>query len=300
MGYEITVRHGSVNGVRKLGHNGDHSKKLCGHQYYCCCEEVACKKVKCTPPPAKKCCKGDCNPCKCPNPCQCKHDKKKHHEKPYSVCKTTKCQPCVNPCDPCDKPYRVGCYDGECCADDLCITPPDCLLDDKVYRTLFCILKECILHLDLDKTLAKLTKKVKKEGAESEDAIEVYEDLLDKSDLTAKKAQHALKTCTRVTITLPDGTVVLDTSLGDDNDVAKGFTEGELLANHNTRVAIMHAQELEGGVDAERKYSTTTGDHEKYVAIRLGTHLDSIGTARISAKDEHHKYGNEGCDEDED
>jgi hypothetical protein len=123
---------------------------------------------------------------------------------------------------------------------------------------------------------------------------------LDKSDLTAKKAQHALKTCTRVTITLPDGTVVLDTSL-DNNDACKGFEEGGLLPNHNTRVAIMHAQELEGGVDAERKYSTTTGEHEKYVAIRLGTHLDSIGTARISAVDSHRRgQREEECEEEED
>ena len=52
--------------------------------------------------------------------------------------------------------------------------------------------------------------------------------------------------------------------------------------NHNSRVAIFDAQEWPCGIGLERKLSTTTGVTETYVAIRLGTHLDSLGTARLS------------------
>jgi hypothetical protein len=37
-----------------------------------------------------------------------------------------------------------------------------------------------------------------------------------------------------------------------------------------------------GPVGVESKLSTTTGQLEIYVAIRLGQHLNSVGTARLS------------------
>jgi hypothetical protein len=93
----------------------------------------------------------------------------------------------------------------------------------------------------------------------------------------------------RLVITLPDGTVVLDTSKTDDpdNTMPSGNSFQHLQTktvneNHNTRVAIMAAQSFPCGVGLERKFSTTDGTIETYVAFRLGLYLDSIGTARIS------------------
>jgi len=93
----------------------------------------------------------------------------------------------------------------------------------------------------------------------------------------------------RVVVTLPDGTVVLDTSKTDDpgNTLAAGnsfqhFSNKTVNENHNTRVAILDAQEWPCGVGLETKLSTTTGQHEIYLAIRLGAQFDAIGTARLS------------------
>jgi hypothetical protein len=93
----------------------------------------------------------------------------------------------------------------------------------------------------------------------------------------------------RVVITVPDGTVVLDTAKPDDpnNTLPAGnsyqhFTAKTVNENHNSRVAIFDAQEWPCGVGIEAKFSTTTNTRQLYVAIRLGSHLDSNGTARIS------------------
>lgn len=93
----------------------------------------------------------------------------------------------------------------------------------------------------------------------------------------------------RLLIALPDGTVVLDTARTDDpnNTLAVGnsfahFQAKTVNENHNSRVAIMAAQMFPCGVGIESKLSTTTGRVESYLAIRMGNHLDSIGTARLS------------------
>jgi len=44
----------------------------------------------------------------------------------------------------------------------------------------------------------------------------------------------------------------------------------------------MAAQMFPCGVGIESKLSTTTGNVESYVAVRMGTHLDSLGMARLS------------------
>lgn len=86
----------------------------------------------------------------------------------------------------------------------------------------------------------------------------------------------------RVLITVPDGTVVLDTSKLNNtyaNYLAKAINE-----NHNSRVAILAAQEYQCGLGLERKLSTTDATIETYFALRAGSHLDSYGTLRISTK----------------
>jgi hypothetical protein len=86
----------------------------------------------------------------------------------------------------------------------------------------------------------------------------------------------------RVVITLPDGTVVLDTSRSDSVNTYANFIAKNVNENHNTRVAIFSAQQYPCGIGLESKFSTSTGNREHYVAIRLGDHLDSEGTVRGS------------------
>ncbi|MBA2304179.1 MAG: hypothetical protein H0W08_16320 [Acidobacteria bacterium] len=91
----------------------------------------------------------------------------------------------------------------------------------------------------------------------------------------------------RLVLTLPDGTVVVDTSHADGETPANAnsyahFQAKSINENHNTRVAIMAAQAYPCGLAIETKPSTSTGNVESYLAARLGPHLNSSGTARLS------------------
>jgi hypothetical protein len=95
----------------------------------------------------------------------------------------------------------------------------------------------------------------------------------------------------RLLVTLPDGTVVVDTSKEDDhlNTLEQGnsfkhFKDKTVNENHNTRIAILHSQLHVCGHGVETKLSTTDNTRESYVAIRLGAYLNNSGTARISLK----------------
>ena len=91
----------------------------------------------------------------------------------------------------------------------------------------------------------------------------------------------------RVVMTLPDGTVVLDTYRPDGDTPANAnsyahFRAKSINENLNTRVAIAAAQTYPCGIGIETRLSTTTGSYESHFAVRLGTHLSSVGTARLS------------------
>jgi len=86
----------------------------------------------------------------------------------------------------------------------------------------------------------------------------------------------------RVVVTLPDGTVVVDTGKG--NNTFANFQAKAINENHNSRVAIFTAQEYPCGLALERKFSSTDQTVETYFALRAGVHLDSYGTIRISTK----------------
>jgi hypothetical protein len=97
----------------------------------------------------------------------------------------------------------------------------------------------------------------------------------------------------RVLITLPDGTVVVDTSKPDDpadstpNEQANSFQhfkDKTVNENHNTRISILDAQLWPCGFGVERKFSTTDNAFEIYLAKRLGPYLNNEGTARLSIK----------------
>ena len=100
--------------------------------------------------------------------------------------------------------------------------------------------------------------------------------------LTHSQALAASITAGRVVITLPDGTTAVDTS--KNNNTYANFLAKAINENHNSRVAILAAQQYQCGLGLESKFSTTDGQLESYFAIRLGNHLDAYGTARISTK----------------
>ena len=98
-------------------------------------------------------------------------------------------------------------------------------------------------------------------------------------------------TTARLVITLPDGTVVVDTGKKDDpaNALPQGnsfnhFKSKTVNENHNSRIAILDSQLHVCGAGVESKFSTTDNKRESYVAIRLGNYLDNSGTARFSRK----------------
>jgi hypothetical protein len=113
-----------------------------------------------------------------------------------------------------------------------------------------------------------------------------YETLLNHANAVAA---DATLTSGRLVITLPDGTVMVDTSRADNtadptSNSYQHFLDKTINENHNSRVAIFTAQEYPCGIAVETKTSTTTGQVENYVGVRAGTHLDSLGTFRISQR----------------
>jgi hypothetical protein len=91
----------------------------------------------------------------------------------------------------------------------------------------------------------------------------------------------------RLVVTLPDGTVVLDTIRPDGDTPANAnsfahFQAKSINENLNTRVAIAAAQTYPCGIGIETRLSTTTGLFESHFSVRLGSHLSSRGTARLS------------------
>jgi hypothetical protein len=105
-----------------------------------------------------------------------------------------------------------------------------------------------------------------------------YAPLLAEANATAASTANG-----RVVITLPDGTVVVDTSRGAANTYAN-FVAKTINENHNSRIAILDAQLFECGIGVETRRSSTTGAVENYVARRLGAYLDNSGTARMSKR----------------
>ena len=90
----------------------------------------------------------------------------------------------------------------------------------------------------------------------------------------------------RLVVTLPDGTVVVDTVQPDGDFPANAnsyahFKARSINENHNTRVAIMAAQTFPCGIGIETR-PTVPGNAESHFAARLGAHLNSSGTARLS------------------
>jgi len=91
----------------------------------------------------------------------------------------------------------------------------------------------------------------------------------------------------RLVVTLPDGSVVVDTDLPDGETPANAnsyehFNARSINENDNTRVAVSAAQMFPCGIAIESKFNPASGLAEVHFAARLGPHLSSSGTARLS------------------
>jgi len=85
-------------------------------------------------------------------------------------------------------------------------------------------------------------------------------------------------------VTLPDGSVVYDTSKTNTATNARNKTINE---NHNTRQVILKAiLGPQGQYQYEGKYSTTNGAFESYIATCIGGDgVSSLGCVRLSLLD---------------
>jgi len=85
-------------------------------------------------------------------------------------------------------------------------------------------------------------------------------------------------------VTLPDGTVVYDSSKGTANTPTNARNK-IINENHNTRQVIMKAiLGPQGQYQYEGKYSTTNGDFESYIGTCLGGDgVTSLGCVRLSS-----------------
>ena len=159
--------------------------------------------------------------------------------------------------NPCEIPYMSS--DGK----QLNVYPKECVLNDKTWKYLYKAAKIAILHFKLHQILQKVHND------------KSYENLYLISQGIAAKING------RVVITLPDGHVVIDTCKGDGNTY-ENYINDNISENHNTRVSIFQAQCDTGGVGYEKKYSSTIGKTEAYIAVRLGKFRNNAGTLRLS------------------
>lgn len=154
-------------------------------------------------------------------------------------------------------------------------------ISDKFLKELFCEAKKAIICLEIYEFLRDLCKN---EGQKhrSETGLVItdniqkqYKHLYEVSLAIANKIKG------RVTITLPDGHVVIDTCKSEGNTY-ENYVDDMISENHNSRICILQAQYNPNGVSYERKYSSTTYRKEVYVAVRLGPFRNSAGTLRLS------------------
>ena len=85
-----------------------------------------------------------------------------------------------------------------------------------------------------------------------------------------------------------DGTVLYDSSKGTSNTYANSQSKLEasrINENHNSRIAIIKSLLSASGRGYEVKRSTSTGQTESYLSVRLGTAPEvPVGTIRVSYK----------------
>lgn len=158
------------------------------------------------------------------------------------------------------------------------------IITDPTLKRLFSETKTAITRLEIYDLLKNLCNNQNKKCGDdsrliiSEKVQKQYQHLYKISAAIANKIKG------RVTITLPDGHVVIDTCK-DIGNTYENYIDDVISENHNTRICIFQTQYYSDGVSYERKFSSTTHQREVYLAIRLGPFRDSAGTIRLSIPD---------------
>ena len=145
-----------------------------------------------------------------------------------------------------------------------------------------------------------LVNKMAKSGENDEEksnaynnAYEVCLKIVKDMEGVMKKNPYQPNNKARLLITMPDGTVVLDTGkdkrkedgTGENKNTFENMKSKSINENHMSRFAIQQARDSEEGIGRERKLSTSTGQYEIYRAQRLGPSAnDSMGVIRFSVK----------------
>lgn len=157
------------------------------------------------------------------------------------------------------------------------------VITDNVLKKLYNEAKKAIIYLEIYEFLRDLceTQGKRDEGNPgliiTQKVQKQYQQLYKISMEIAKKIKG------RVTITLPDGHVVIDTC--KEGNIYENYIDDVIGENHNSRIAIIETQYRPEGVSYERKFSSTTFQKETYIAVRLGPFRNSAGTIRLSIPD---------------
>lgn len=119
-----------------------------------------------------------------------------------------------------------------------------------------------------------------------------YDDITDEEkykEFVIPLQQYCQINSLRITLIDTDGVVLFDSSRGNNSfghyqyrPKKVSYVIGAIGYNHATRLAVMMAQRERVGV--ERKWSNTVGEHQVYLAIRLGDAGKSQGTLRVSRR----------------
>ena len=125
-----------------------------------------------------------------------------------------------------------------------------------------------------------LSKFLEEETVESYDLMKISLEASNK--LCNSFAKELGLNNSRILGALVEGVVFYDSSKGDKNTFSN-YKEKKINENHMSRAAIREAVDSEDGIGWESKYSSTVGDFENYVAIRVGNSKhDGVAVIRLS------------------
>lgn len=157
-------------------------------------------------------------------------------------------------------------------------------ITDQVLKELFYQAKSAVIKLEVYELLRLLCESqgIKEKDNPGVVITKLFQKRYDR--LRCVSVGIAQKINGRVTITLPDGHVIIDTCKGEGN-TCDNYVDDVISENHNSRPCIFQAQYDYRGVSYERKFSSTTFRKEVYLAIRLGPFRNSVGTIRLSIPD---------------
>lgn len=156
-------------------------------------------------------------------------------------------------------------------------------ITDNVLKRLYNEAKRAILCLEIYELLKNLCESQGKRDEGNPGLIITEKVQKQYQQLHKVSVEIAKKIKGRVTITLPDGHVVIDTC--KEGNTYDNYVDDIIGENHNSRIAIIETQYRPEGVSHERKFSSTTFQKEIYIAVRLGPFRNSAGTIRLSIPD---------------